>query len=60
MDAAAFLGLEPTEDPNRFRLPVTNSICTGGHFLFGGGGRAGRGVGVGKAKGPAIGLGTPP
>jgi acyl-CoA thioesterase-2 len=40
MDAAAFLGLEPTEDPLKFRLPVTNGICTGGRFLFGGAGLA--------------------
>jgi acyl-CoA thioesterase len=36
MDAAAFLGLEPTEEPLRFRLPVAPEISTGGGFLFGG------------------------
>ena len=38
MDATEFLGLEPTENPLRFRLPVTPGICTGGNFLFGGAG----------------------
>ena len=36
MDAAAFLGLEPTSEPTGFRLPVTPGICTGFNFLFGG------------------------
>ena len=36
MDAAEFLGLEATDDPNRWRLPVTDGIITGGNFLFGG------------------------
>lgn len=36
MDAAEFLGLEPTDDPNRWRLVVTDGIVTGGSFLFGG------------------------
>ncbi len=42
MHAHQFLGLEPTEDPNRFRLPVVQSLCTWGGFLFGG-------VGLGAA-----------
>ncbi len=36
MDAVAFLGLESTTDPLRFRLPVVPDISTGGGFLFGG------------------------
>ncbi|MBA3654040.1 MAG: thioesterase family protein [Actinobacteria bacterium] len=43
MDAVTFLGLEPTEDPRRWRLPVTPGVCTGGNFLFGG---AGLGAGI--------------
>ena len=51
MDAAAFLGVEPTEDPTQFRLPVTNSICTGGRFLFGGAGLAAAVVALEQASG---------
>ncbi len=40
MDARHFLGLEPTEDPLRWRLPVTPSVCTPGRFLYGGCGLA--------------------
>ncbi|UDY36979.1 acyl-CoA thioesterase [Dermatobacter hominis] len=36
MDAAEFLGLEPTHNPGRWLLPVTDGIITGGNFLFGG------------------------
>ena len=36
MDAAEFLGLEPTHNPSRWYLPVTEGIITGGNFLFGG------------------------
>jgi hypothetical protein len=36
MDATAFLGLQPTEDPARWRLPVVAGISAGGGFLFGG------------------------
>jgi acyl-CoA thioesterase len=36
VDAREFLGLEATDDPNRFRLPVVQSLCTWGGFLFGG------------------------
>ena len=36
MDAAAWLGLEPTPDPFRFRLPVTGAISSGIPALFGG------------------------
>ena len=43
MDARTFLGLEPTDDPNRWVLPVTPGVCTGGNFLFGG---AGIGAGI--------------
>jgi acyl-CoA thioesterase len=40
VDIREFLGLEPTEDPNRWRLPVVPLLCTGGGFLFGGAGLA--------------------
>jgi acyl-CoA thioesterase II len=43
MDAVTFLGLEPTENPRHWRLPVTPGVCTGGNFLFGG---AGLGAGI--------------
>lgn len=36
MDARHFLGLEPTDDPRRWRQPVTPSVSTPGHFLYGG------------------------
>ncbi|MHB8328542.1 MAG: acyl-CoA thioesterase, partial [Acidimicrobiales bacterium] len=36
MDARHFLGLEPTDDPLRWRLPVTPAVSTPGHFLYGG------------------------
>jgi acyl-CoA thioesterase len=36
VDAQTFLGLEPTSDPGRWRLPVVPLLCTGGNFLFGG------------------------
>ena len=40
MDAGGFLGLEATHNPNRWFLPVTPGIATGGRFLFGGCGLA--------------------
>jgi acyl-CoA thioesterase-2 len=40
MDAAEFLGLEPTHNPGRWFLPVSDGIITGGQFLFGGCGLA--------------------
>jgi acyl-CoA thioesterase II len=36
VDAREFLGLEATDDPLAFRLPVVQSLCTWGGFLFGG------------------------
>lgn len=36
MDARKFLGLEPTDDPMRWRLPVTPAVSTPGRFLYGG------------------------
>lgn len=36
MDTREFLGLEATDDPMRWVLPVTSKICTAGNFLFGG------------------------
>ncbi|MGH9017598.1 MAG: acyl-CoA thioesterase [Acidimicrobiales bacterium] len=40
MDARHFLGLEPTADPLRWRLPVTPAVSTPGRFLYGGCGLA--------------------
>ena len=40
MDAVSWLGLEATDDPLRFRLPVRPRLSTGGGFLFGGAGLA--------------------
>src|SRR3954447_19412326 len=42
MDAAEYMGLEPTEDSHRWRLPVTKEITSGMGALFGG-------VGLGAA-----------
>lgn len=36
MDAADFLGLQPTHNPHRWYLPVVPGIATAGKFLFGG------------------------
>ena len=36
VDARTFLGLQPTEDPLRWRLPVAPPLTTRGGFLFGG------------------------
>jgi acyl-CoA thioesterase-2 len=38
MDTRTFLGLEPTHNRFRWKLPVTEGICTGGNFMFGGAG----------------------
>jgi acyl-CoA thioesterase-2 len=38
MDSRTFLGLEPTHNPFRWKLPVTEGISTTGNFLFGGSG----------------------
>jgi acyl-CoA thioesterase-2 len=40
VDAVSWLGLEATDDPLRFRLPVRPRLSTGGGFLFGGAGLA--------------------
>jgi acyl-CoA thioesterase len=40
MDAVTWLGLQATDDPLRFRLPVAPRLSTGGGFLFGGAGLA--------------------
>ena len=40
MDARHFLGLEATDDPLRWRLPVTPAVSTPGWFLYGGCGLA--------------------
>jgi len=40
MDSRTFLGLEPTHNPFRWKLPVTPGISTSGGFLFGGSGLA--------------------
>lgn len=39
-DVASFLGLEPTDDPARFRLPVIREICGGRDSIYGGCGLA--------------------
>ncbi|HYI63102.1 MAG TPA: acyl-CoA thioesterase domain-containing protein [Acidimicrobiales bacterium] len=36
MEPLPFLGLEATDDPHRWRLPVAPHLCTGHGFLFGG------------------------
>lgn len=36
MDAKTFLGLQSTHNPNRWVLPVTPGVSTGGSFLWGG------------------------
>ncbi|MDA8365884.1 MAG: thioesterase family protein [Actinomycetota bacterium] len=36
MDAQQFLGIEATDDPARWRQPVTPAVSTPGRFLFGG------------------------
>jgi acyl-CoA thioesterase II len=36
MDARSFLGLQPTDHPHRFTLPVTSSLCSFSGNLFGG------------------------
>ena len=38
MNSRTFLGLEPTHNPFRWTLPVTEGISTTGNFLFGGSG----------------------
>jgi acyl-CoA thioesterase-2 len=38
VDALAFYGLEPTDDPLRWRLPVVRELCSGYGALFGGAG----------------------
>src|SRR5688572_17076952 len=48
MHTVPFLGLEPTDDPTRWRLPVVPALATGGGFLFGG---AGLGAGVAALEG---------
>lgn len=40
MDSRAFLGLEPTHNRFRWKLPVTPGISTPGNFMFGGSGLA--------------------
>jgi acyl-CoA thioesterase II len=40
VDAAEFLGLEPTDEPHRWRLPVTRAVSSGMGALFGGVGLA--------------------
>lgn len=48
MDAVAWLGLEATDDPMHWRLPVTPGISTMGNFLFGG---CGLGAAIGAMEG---------
>jgi acyl-CoA thioesterase len=51
MDARHFLGLEPTDDPLHWRLPVTPAVCTPGKFLYGGCGLAAGIVALEEAAG---------
>jgi len=51
VDARHFLGLEPTDDPLRWRLPVIAQICTPGRFLYGGCGLAAGIVALEEASG---------
>jgi hypothetical protein len=39
-DARTFLGIEPTDDPSRWLLPLRKEIMTAGEFLYGGAGLA--------------------
>src|SRR5690349_12792093 len=50
MDTRTFLGLEPTHNRFRWKLPVTSGICTGGDFMFGG---AGLGAAIAAMEGTA-------
>jgi acyl-CoA thioesterase len=54
MDARQFLGLEPTDDPLRWRLPVTSAVCTPGRFLYGGCGLAAGIVALEAASGRPV------
>ncbi len=38
MDTRTFLGLEPTHNRFRWKLPVVDGICTSGQFMYGGAG----------------------
>jgi acyl-CoA thioesterase II len=51
VDARRFLGLEPTDDPLRWRLPVTPAVSTPGRFLYGGCGLAAGIVALEEASG---------
>jgi acyl-CoA thioesterase-2 len=51
MDARHFLGLEPTDDPLHWRLPVTPAVSTPGRFLYGGCGLAAGIVALEEASG---------
>ncbi len=51
MDARGFLGLEATDDPLRWQLPVKPGISTAGAFLFGGCGLAAAIVAMEEATG---------
>ncbi len=51
MDARTFLGIEPTDDALRWRLPVTQAVSTPGNFLYGGCGLAAGLVALEEASG---------
>ena len=51
MDARHFLGLEDSDDPLRWRLPVTPAVSTPGRFLYGGCGLAAGIVALEEASG---------
>jgi acyl-CoA thioesterase-2 len=51
MDAATWLGLEETDTPLRWRLPVSAGVCSGYRQLFGGAGLAAALVALEKVTG---------
>jgi len=51
VDARTFLGIESTDHPLRWRLPVTQAVSTPGNFLYGGCGLAAGLVALEEASG---------
>jgi acyl-CoA thioesterase II len=50
MDTRMFLGLDPTHNRFRWKLPITPGICTPGNFMYGG---AGLGAAIAALEGTA-------